>query len=671
MMGGTAIAIAIAAVTAMDTTHAMMRHPCLSAWRLPISAPRHALLLTPAMPAAMLPRARHHATMPWTVRDHQPCLGNSAAAPALRSSFTGSLYSCFPVSDYQRLLSIYKDREGRARVIRGLSLPLNGRLAMGREGGYCVCDLDDWNGHVVGRGATGGILCTPRGTTTPGTAEFLASMCLRNVVELRRGMRTEAWWGRHNEEGDWQFSPEWWGTQGGSWGRNAGETVFESQSTIGNGVISVTSHPASTPRPECWTAIERDLQQRQAQLGRAIRGLGQFKVHGYDWRVLRFNSVTRQSVAKVMAVSNDKNPSEVFLVQQPNCIAFEYVKSMLSVGLTTMSLASYSLEQVTHRSMDMRILCIGLGGGSLPLFLAHNLPGATLDVVEIDGAVIEAAIETMGFPPCKVHRLQPKAFHSSVRSPKHATESYLHLHPGTGGDTHARQEHDGSQEVLWESTSNRITVFEADGEAFVEDLGRKESDKERTTRQHYDLVFVDAFDGEDVVPTQLWKRNGPFLTFLSQLLHPKHGTVVVNLHTDAPLPSILEKATGQYGPGFDPSLPQGRKIQEACWAYRDALLSPATGIGPSGGMAFTVAVPSQGNICLVASRGLAVYSKHFESRPYSHNQHQTREKQMFVEKVKAESKYVQKVLSAQFDFSKRVSRGFQVVQERVRPSKVR
>lgn len=42
---------------------------------------------------------------------------------------------------------------------------------------------------------------------------------------------------------------------------------------------------------------------------------------------------------------------------------------------------------------------------------------------------------------------------------------------------------------------------------------------------------------------------------------------------------------------------------------------------------------------------------------------------MFLEKLKAESKYVQKVLNSQLDFSKRVSRGFQVVQERVRPAK--
>ena len=87
-------------------------------------------------------------------------------------------------------------------------------------------------------------------------------------------------------------------------------------------------------------------------------------------------------------------------------------------------------------------------------------------------------------------------------------------------------------------------------------------------------------------------------------------------------------------------------------------------------MVFTVAVPSQGNISLVASRGLAVQSTHhIEPRP--HNQHNTREKQMFIEKMKAESKYVQKVLNSRLDFSKRVSRGFQVVLESVRPCKVR
>lgn len=82
-----------------------------------------------------------------------------------------------------------------------------------------------------------------RGPTTSGTTETVHW----RGDGVRRGARTEAWLGRHTEEGDWQYSPEWWGTQGGGWGRSAGDTVFESQSTMGNGVISVTSHPASTP----------------------------------------------------------------------------------------------------------------------------------------------------------------------------------------------------------------------------------------------------------------------------------------------------------------------------------------------------------------------------------------------------------------------------------------
>lgn len=70
--------------------------------------------------------------------------------------------------------------------------------------------------------------------------------------------------------------------------------------------------------------MERELERRQKQDGRANNWVeGRFRVLGYEWRVLRFNDVTRQSVAKVIAVVHDKSPSQVFLVQQPNCIAFE------------------------------------------------------------------------------------------------------------------------------------------------------------------------------------------------------------------------------------------------------------------------------------------------------------------------------------------------------------
>lgn len=45
-----------------------------------------------------------------------------------------------------------------------------------------------------------------------------------------------------------------------------------------------------------------------------------------------------------------------------------------------------------------RVVCIGLGGGSLPNFLSHHFPGMLIDAVELDPLVITAASDHMGFP---------------------------------------------------------------------------------------------------------------------------------------------------------------------------------------------------------------------------------------------------------------------------------
>jgi len=59
-----------------------------------------------------------------------------------------------------------------------------------------------------------------------------------------------------------------------------------------------------------------------------------------------------------------------------------------------------SLSSALYPSTGLRcrVLCIGLGGGSLPLFLSHHFPGMDVEVVEIDSVVIEAARTAMGFP---------------------------------------------------------------------------------------------------------------------------------------------------------------------------------------------------------------------------------------------------------------------------------
>ncbi|CAM6096000.1 unnamed protein product [Calypogeia fissa] len=164
---------------------------------------------------------------------------------------------------------------------------------------------------------------------------------------------------------------------------------------------------------------------------------------------------------------------------------------MISAGLSAVSLSGLDLQRVHSGYEKIRILCIGLGGGSLPLFLAHNLPGAIVEAVEIDATVILAAVKTMGFPP------------------------------SNGAATK-------DQSKIWGDMLQRVILHEKDGEAFVCEQARKVSTGKT--------------------------KSGPFLSSLGSLLNSNHGTVVVNLHTDSAPPSILERISGKFGPGCDPTL---------------------------------------------------------------------------------------------------------------------
>ena len=44
----------------------------------------------------------------------------------------------------------------------------------------------------------------------------------------------------------------------------------------------------------------------------------------------------------------------------------------------------------------------------------------------------------------------------------------------------------------------------------------------------------------------------------------------MNLHTDAPPPSLIERIRGEFGPGFDPHLPGGEQLLEISHLYRYA-----------------------------------------------------------------------------------------------------
>jgi len=148
-----------------------------------------------------------------------------------------------------------------------------------------------------------------------------------------------------------------------------GHTVLRSASGKGNGVVSVVAYHSSRPSRMHWSGMERWLQKRCEEVQPGYGDGRKLSILGYQWRVLRFNDVTRQSTAKVMATYNENMPRVVYLMQQPRCLAVPYVKSVIPAGLTTMASCNFDIISAVQGKEKMHILCIGHDGGSLPLFL--------------------------------------------------------------------------------------------------------------------------------------------------------------------------------------------------------------------------------------------------------------------------------------------------------------
>ncbi|CAL1384339.1 unnamed protein product [Linum trigynum] len=380
-----------------------------------------------------------------------------------------------------------------------------------------------------------------------------AGLSIRRNVVYNRRFCTATCRRQVEDEGDWFYSSEWWGTD------SDGQTVLRTDSDHGNGVVSVLAYPSSRPAHTEWPKTERWLQERYAALHPSHQKKGCLKILGYQWRTLHFNETTRQSTAKVMAAYHGSKPGSLFLMQQPHCLAVPYLKSMAATGLNALACCDYDLAGVAVGKKKMRVLCIGHGGGSLPLFLASKLQGAEVDIVEIDPVVISTSIRAMGFP----------AFSLTNPSGQRATPNASPM-----------------DVVLWKGIHERLRLYEADAENFILNTTSK------TTV--YDMVFIDAYDGDDIFPRKLWDPDSPFLEALSQHLHPEHGAIVVNLHSSE-LPSVSSSSNSFF---FDQPLPMTRHVSKVCRAYKEVI------VGNGIGAAFTVSVPWVCNVSLVVCRGL-------------------------------------------------------------------
>ncbi|XP_023922822.2 uncharacterized protein LOC112034246 [Quercus suber] len=404
---------------------------------------------------------------------------------------------------------------------------------------------------------------------------------------------------------DWSFSSEWWGSE------SHGHTVFRSSSDKGNGVVSVLAFPSSKPSEVQWPRMERWLQERYAEVcpgsGSGRGDEERFRILGYQWRALRFNDDTRQSTVKVMSAYRQSEPASICLMQQPHCLAVPYLKSMVSVGLSTIASCGYDIINAVHGKKTMNILCIGHGGGSLPLFLASKIKGAVINIVEIDPLVISASIKAMGFP----------AFSVMTPSGERAFSK-----PST------------IDEVLWKGIHERLYLYESDAEKFVLD-----------NTNLYDMVFIDAYDGEDIFPRKLWDPSSQFLKSLSTQLHPRHGTVVVNLHSDSDILDVVGSA-----PSFlQQILPMGKYVSGIGRAYKDVLVGSGSCGKEGSGLGFIVSVPWVCNTSLVVCRGLRT------SGGYSN-------RDLVMNTISSKSLEVENLLNLPFSCLQYIKRGFILVE---------
>ncbi|EFN52903.1 hypothetical protein CHLNCDRAFT_138459 [Chlorella variabilis] len=324
-----------------------------------------------------------------------------------------------------------------------------------------------------------------------------------------------------DDPGHWNLSPEWWGNLDGGWGRDAGVVVFAADSECGNGHVTVTAHPASAT----------------GQAAAASQG-------GWEeWRVLRFNGVTRQSVARVWVqpaagsgavARNGMQRQQPHIEAQAACLAQEYLKTAASVVAALLGLQGLlEPHQPAHSSGGngsgangkahrLRALCIGVGGGSLPLFLSHHFPRMDVDAVELDPAVVAAATRAMGLP----------AALPSLRL--HTADAAAFLRERCGG-------HQGQ------------------------------------AQPPYDLVFMDAYDGSDDVPATLCTPGASFARLVASALHPSHGCFLVNLHSMEDRATVTAFKAHVLGTGSGSCFAVGTQRQDnVCVAVARGLRLPAS-----------------------------------------------------------------------------------------------
>lgn len=246
---------------------------------------------------------------------------------------------------------------------------------------------------------------------------------------------------------DWHFIDNVWCPS-----QDPFTTVFNQTSKI-SGEVWVSAH----------TALPFDI------LNPLLRNKPHLK---NEWRILRFNNESAMMSSNRVIYDTLSNKT----VAVPQCIGFEYVDVLASSLSAILGLEKDTFH--TKKGWEFRALVVGLGGGSLPQVLARHFPVATIDVVEIEPAVVASAHEALGM----------------LEAPN-------------------------------------INIVVADVVDYLNKMAKEEPNA-------YDFIFMDAYDAKIHLPESL---KGPkFAATVSENLNKKRGTLMMNFIDDIGIYPVTE-----------------------------------------------------------------------------------------------------------------------------------
>ena len=268
--------------------------------------------------------------------------------------------------------------------------------------------------------------------------------------------------------------------------------------------------------------------------------LGRVRVtqHG-PWRALWLDGV-EQGLAYDASFRADASTNTRFR-HDPYALGFEYVRAMATAAVASAGAAilegGFFGDDDSKKKRRLRTLCVGLGAGSLPAFLANAFAGAAgvrfrVEAVEIDRAVAAAARDCLGV--AYTARDDDDSDSDSDADADADAEN--------DADDDSRKTNVRSFALRLDDAARYLGRLAASGAApngdGTESAGsgedrdrdrdpseKKKKQKQKQKQKQFALVLLDAYDGKGEIPAHL--RGRAFLRDARRALAPG-GAVVAN-----------------------------------------------------------------------------------------------------------------------------------------------